>query len=50
MTIAYPRLKASGSLAAQVARHLVYAVTITVHVTDASRLNTSSRRKIKPRS
>ena len=50
VTISYPRLKSGGSLAAQVARHSGGPITITVHVTDASRLNTKLTSKIKPRS
>ena len=50
VTISYPRLKSGGSLAAQVAHHTGVPVTITVHVTDASRLNTKLSSKIKPRS
>ena len=50
VTISYPRLKSGGSLAAQVARHSGVPITITVHVTDASRLNTKLTSKIKPRS
>ncbi|MGP0034284.1 MAG: protease pro-enzyme activation domain-containing protein [Solirubrobacteraceae bacterium] len=50
VTISYPRLTSGGSLAAQVARHSGARVTITVHVTDAARLNTKLTSKIKPRS
>jgi Pro-kumamolisin, activation domain/Putative Ig domain len=50
VTISYPRLTSGGSLAAQVAGHTGARVTITVHVTDAARLNTKLTSKIKPRS
>ncbi len=50
VTISYPRLTSGGSLAAQVARHGGARVTITMHVTDAARLNTKLTSKIKPRS
>ena len=50
VTISYPRLKSGGNLAAQVARHSGARVTITVHVTDAARLNTKLTSRIKPRS
>jgi Pro-kumamolisin, activation domain/Putative Ig domain len=50
VTISYPRLTSGGSLAAQVARHSGARVTITVHVTDAARLDTKLTSRIKPRS
>ena len=50
VTITYPRLKAGGSLAAQLASHRATRVTITVNVTDAAKLATKLTSKIKPRS
>jgi subtilase family serine protease len=50
VTITYPRLKAGGSLAAQLASHRSTRVTITVNVTDAAKLATKLTSKIKPRS
>jgi hypothetical protein len=50
VTISYPRLRAGGSLAAQLARNHSTRVTITVRVTDAARLATKLSSRIRPRS
>jgi subtilase family serine protease len=50
VTISYPRLQASGSLASELARHESTRVTITVHVTDAAKLATKLTSKVRPRS
>jgi subtilase family serine protease len=50
VTISYPRLKAGGALASDLAHHRSTRVTITVHVTDAARLATKLTSKIRPRS
>ena len=50
VTISYPRLRAGGSLAAELARHRSTRVTITVHVTDAAKLATKLTSKVRPRS
>jgi subtilase family serine protease len=50
VTISYPRLRAGGSLASQLARNHSMRVTITVHVTDAARLPTKLTSLVRPRS
>jgi subtilase family serine protease len=50
VTIASPRLAASGSLTAALARHQPRRVTLTVRVTDADRLTTKLTLKTKPAS
>ncbi len=49
VTISYPRLAASGSLAAAVARRHSTRVTVTVRVTDAGNQTARVTAKIKPR-
>jgi subtilase family serine protease len=48
VTIAYPRLQASGGLVAQIARHRASRLTLTVHTTDALRLTTRLTAKVRP--
>jgi subtilase family serine protease len=50
VTISYPRLKAGGSLAAQLARNHSTRLRITVHVTDAAKLATKLTSTVRPRS
>jgi hypothetical protein len=48
VTISSPRLAASGSLTAALARHQATPVTLTVRVTDAKKLTTRLLRRITP--
>jgi hypothetical protein len=48
VTISYPRLAASGSLVAAVARRHSSRVTVTVRVTDSGNLTTRVTAKVKP--
>ena len=48
VTISWPRLAASDSLTAALARHRATRVTMTFRVTDAASLTTRLSRKIKP--
>ena len=48
VTISSPRLAASGSLTAALARHQATRVTMTIRVTDAGKLTTRLSQKIKP--
>ena len=50
VTISSPRLAASGSLTAALARHQSTRVTLTVRVTDADRLTTRLTHKTRPAS
>jgi hypothetical protein len=47
VTIAYPRIEASDSLAAQVARHRPSRVALTVQVTDALKFTTRLTSRVK---
>ena len=48
VTISSPRLAASDSLTAALARHQTTRVTVTIRVTDAGKLTTRLSQKIKP--
>jgi subtilase family serine protease len=48
VTISSPRLAASGSLTAALARHESEHVTVTVRVTDGAKLTTRLSKKLKP--
>ena len=48
VTISSPRLAASDSLTAALARHQTTRVTVTIRVTDADKLTTRLSQKIKP--
>ncbi len=48
VTIASPRLQASGGLVAQLVRHRASRLTLTMHTTDALKLTTRLTAKVKP--